>query len=50
MSKILPSLFLVLILAVVAGVIYLSFIDVPVAQEAVSETITLEEFRAKQAP
>jgi len=50
MSKILPTLFLILIAAFVAGVAYLSFIDVPVSQEAVTNTVTLEDFKAKQAP
>ena len=46
MSKLLPTLFVVLIVAVIAGVVYLSFTDVPVQQETVEQTVTLEDFKA----
>ena len=46
MSKLLPTLFLIIILAIGAGVAYLSFTDVPVEQNTVSNTVTFEEFKA----
>ena len=49
MSKLLPTLFLVLIIAFIGGVVALSFIDVPVQQEKVETTVTLEEFQAKNS-
>ena len=46
MSKLLPTLFLVIIVAIIAGTVFLSFTDVPVSQSVVSGTITLEQFKA----
>jgi len=46
MSKLLPTLFLVLLVALIGGVAVLSFMDVPVQQEKVETTVTLEEFQA----
>ncbi len=48
MSKLLPTLFLIIILAIIGGVTYLSFTDVPVAQDTVENTVTLEAFQAKK--
>ena len=44
MSKLLPTLFLLLILVVVGGIGYLSVTEVPVEQETIEETVTYEEF------
>jgi len=46
MSKLLPTLFLVIIVALAVGVAYLSFTDVRVEQNTVSNSVTLEEFKA----
>ena len=45
MSKLVGTLFLVVIVAIVGGAAALSFLDVPVQQDTVSSTTTLEEFR-----
>lgn len=46
MSKLLPTLFLVLLLALVGGVAFLSFVDVPTPQETIQSTVTYEDFKA----
>ena len=46
MSKLLPTLFLVLIIGLIGGVVGLSFMDVPVATEKVEHSVTYEEFKA----
>lgn len=50
MSKLLPTLFAVLLLAFIGGVAFLSVTDVPVAQEKVETTVTYSDFKAKNNP
>ena len=46
MSKLLPTLFLVLLVAIVGGVVALSFMEAPVEQKTIEKTVTLEQFEA----
>ena len=47
MSKLVGTLFLVIVIAIVGGAAVLSFMDVPVQQSVVSNTVALEAFRAE---
>ncbi|MFK7838924.1 MAG: hypothetical protein AB8B83_01215 [Bdellovibrionales bacterium] len=48
MSKIVGTLFLVIVLGLIGGVAVLSFTDVPVPQDKITKTVSLEEFRASK--
>jgi len=48
MSKLLPTLFLVLVIALIGGVAVLSFMEVPAPQEKIENTVTLEQFEANK--
>ena len=50
MSKLLPTLFAVLLLAFIGGVAFLIVTDVPVVQEKVESTVTYADFKAKNNP
>lgn len=50
MSKLLPTLFTVLLVAFIGGVVFLTLTDVPVTQEKVATTVTYADFKAKNNP
>ena len=50
MSKLLPTLFAVLIVALIGSVVFLTLTDVPLKQETIETTVTYADFKAKTAP
>ena len=50
MSKLLPTLFAVLVIGLIGGVAFLSLTDVPVQQEKIENTVTYADFKAKNNP
>ena len=49
MSKLLPTLFLAIVVALIGGVTFLAFTDVPVEQKTIENTVTYEEFKANSS-
>ena len=47
MSKLLASLFLVVVVTVIGGAVVLAFTDVPVEQDTIENTVTYSDFKAK---
>ncbi len=47
MSKLLPTLFAVLVVGFIGGVVFLTLTDIPVEQEKTETTVTYADFKAK---
>lgn len=47
MSKLLKTLFLILVVVVIGGIGYVSITDVSVDQTPVKQTVTYDDFKAK---
>lgn len=50
MSKLLPTLFAVLVVGFIGGVVFLTLTDVPAKQEKVETSVTYADFKAKNNP
>jgi len=46
MSKLLPTLFLIVLVALIGGVAYVSLTDIEVETSTIENTISLEQFKA----